>query len=94
MKKSCKVVVVPYEALCAAKKFTINGKDANQDDFGYVTDMSPETAEPYGCGDSQFIKEKVSLEVLKKYNITEEDYDMICDKLSDALSFGTCGWCV
>nr|UVN09371.1 MAG: hypothetical protein [Bacteriophage sp.] len=32
--------------------------------------------------------------VLRKYNITEEEYYSICDELENKLHVGRCGWCV
>ena len=50
--------------------------------------------EDYGCGNMQFIPYKeVKQDTLKKYNITEEEYRKIQDRL-DCLSFGCCDWCV
>ena len=72
----------------------INGVYLDENDFGSHYDTDRENAEPYGCGNMQFIPyETVDKKVLEKYNINEEEYRMIQDKL-DCLSFGCCGWCV
>jgi hypothetical protein len=72
----------------------LNGIDIDYDDFGEKYDRDRGSAEPYGCGDMQFTRKQSTEEVLKKYDITEEYYSIICDQLEDILSFGGCGWCV
>jgi hypothetical protein len=90
-----KVVINPYDALpCACAVFTINGIDADSDDFGNSQDTNPAIAEPYGCGNSQFMPKLPTDKVLKKYKINLAQYAEICDKLQTALNVGACGWCV
>ncbi len=83
-----------YGCLCETKKFVVNGIEARHEDFGYKGDVEPENAEPYGCGNMLFLPKKPSEDVLKKYNITEAEYEEICGELASKLSFGCCGWCV
>lgn len=83
-----------YGALCACSKFIINGIDADADDFGERHDWSPETAEDYGCGDMRFTPKPATQEVLDKYHINTDEYNIIAEKLRGELSFGDCGWCV
>jgi hypothetical protein len=72
----------------------INGVELEYQYFGVKYDTDEENAEPYGCGDMQFIPfEEVKQATLEKYNITESEYRQIQEKL-DCLSFGKCGWCV
>lgn len=72
---------------------TINGVTLDYNDFGVKKDIRPDDAEPYGCGYMQFIPNAcVPLEVLHKYNITDEEAEKIQEKL-DCLTFGGCGWC-
>ena len=47
-----------FSAFCALEKFTINGIHAEYDDFGDKRDINPELAEPYCCGNMQFIPKK------------------------------------
>lgn len=82
-----------YGALCELKTFRINEINADYHDFGYKQDTAPEIAEPYGCGNMQFIPKPVEKEILDKYNITVDEYNEICVKL-DCLSFGGCRWCI
>lgn len=83
-----------YSSLCALRLFDINGIPANSYDFGEQTDVSPETAEDYCCGNMRFTRYEVPQEgVLTTYGITLEDYEAICSELEDTLSFGACGWC-
>lgn len=82
-----------YSALCELKTFTINGVDAEYEDFGTKEDRNPMSAEPYCCADMRFIPDLPTDEVLKKYGITVNEYDEVCDRLNQELSFGRCGWC-
>ena len=89
------LIIEPYNALpCELDIFTINGKSADSSDFGEVYDHDKESAETYGCGDMRFEPQSPTKEVLAKYNITEEEYNKICDELEDKLCVGSCGWCV
>lgn len=47
--------------------FTINGKSAEQDDFGSMYDHDIESAEPYACVDMYFEPKPPTKEVLDKY---------------------------
>ena len=89
------VQIGTYSSLpCSCEFFTINGLDAIIDDFGSVEDLRPDIAEPYGCGDRQFVPKMPTDEVLKKYSINLKDYSDICDILSEKLAVGGCGWCI
>ena len=84
-----------YRYLCELVHTEINGVEVEVDDFGCKRDMNPKKAEPYGCGNMKFTPHKeVKEEVLKKYNITEEEYRMIQERLKKILSFGYCGMCI
>lgn len=82
-----------YQCYCACKIFEINGKDADTEDFGIKRDTKGEKAEPHGCGNMEFIRKPATKEVLKKYNITLDEYNKICSKLEEKLSFGGCYLC-
>lgn len=83
-----------YGSLCAMDEFSINGIDADAEDFGSQEDHSPETAGDYGCGDMRFTGCDPTPSVLRKYKITKDEYDIVRRKLESDLSFGSCGWCV
>lgn len=86
-----------YECLCSPSKFIVKGKDAEYYDFGTKEDIDAANAEPYGCGNMQFIRygdEPARDKCLKKYKLTRGEFEKICDALEDKLSFGSCGWCV
>jgi hypothetical protein len=89
-----KLEIEIYSALCCCKVFKINNIDANESEFGEKYDRSPETAEEYGCGDMQFTRVEPTSEILKRYNITKDEYHEICERLEEGLSFGDCGWCI
>lgn len=88
-----KVEIEVFGCLCELSVFRINGITADYTDFGDKYDCEPESAEPYGCGNMRFFPKEYSASVLKKYNITKEEYNEVCNRL-DCLSFGCCGWCV
>ncbi len=91
-----KLEIIPYTHLCGLKTFKINDMNADTDDFGYLEDLSPETAPEYGCGNRQFILDddyEKSLQVQNKYNLTHDEYEYICDELVDKLSIGCCSCC-
>jgi hypothetical protein len=82
------------DAFCELEEFEINGISADYEDFGKKYDADKDAAEPYGCGDMSFFPKSVEIYVLDKYKITKDEYKEICKKLEEALSFGSCGWCV
>lgn len=82
-----------YECLCELKHFSINGIDAEYEDFGTKKDIDMGKAEDYGCGDMRFLPKPATERVLEKYGISNEEYDLICGKLEKELSFGNCAWC-
>ena len=85
---------VVFDALCGMEEFVVNGVEADAEDFVDKYDHSPETAEPYGCGNMRADVKVPTSEVLRKYNITIGEYQIIAADISDKLSFGRCGWCV
>lgn len=84
--------IKPCRCLCILDKFEINGIEADYEDFGSKEDRAPELAEPYCCGNMQFIPKLATQDILDKYNINVTEYNKICDELQ-CLSFGSCGWC-
>ena len=82
-----------YGALCALSVFTINGIQAEEEDFVDKYDHSPETAEDYCCGDMQADVIPATEKVLNKYTITITEYNTIAEEVADKVSFGCCGWC-
>lgn len=80
-------------ALCYCKEFVINGVEADEDDFGSKWDHDTDSAEPYSCGDMRFEGKLATQSILDKYKINVEEYNEIVSKLTEGLSFGSCGWC-
>jgi len=80
--------------LCYTPVFKINDIEADYTDFGEKYDRDQGNAQDYGCGDMQFTRIEPRSEVLKKYNISGQEYFEIVDKLEMGLSFGRCGECV
>lgn len=83
-----------FECLCELSEFTINGIKAVYEDFGTKEDRDRRNAEPYCCENMKFIPyDEPDPKVLEKYNITEDEWIIICHKLDKTISFGRCGWC-
>ena len=82
-----------FGSLCSTSTFTINGIDADSDDFGEQDDQDSWNAEDYACGDMAFTPNSPSTEILSKYKIDDLEYWTIANKLQEDLSFGACGWC-
>lgn len=72
-------------SLCYTPIFTINGIDANPEDFGEQYDRSPETAEDYACGDMQFTSLPPIEGVLEKYKINQAEYNLVAGQLEVGL---------
>ena len=81
------------KGFCSVDNFMINAIQAIPEDFGEQYDRAPESAEPYGCGKMKFTRIDSTPEVLQKYNITDSEYESICDDLEIGLSSGNCVAC-
>lgn len=92
LKDDSELIIAVGMCYCYLRIFRINNIDASEVDFGCHKDTSPEEAEPYCCGNMQFIPKESTEEVLSKYKITQAEYEQICEEL-DCLSFGSCSWC-
>lgn len=89
-----KVELEAYGSLCSLQTFTINGIEAEEEEFVEKYDHCPDEAEDYGCGDMRAEIIEASENVLERYKISIEDYNEIAEKVSELVSFGSCGWCV
>lgn len=88
-----------YDCLCTPRLFNINGKEADIYDFGRKSDICPELdSDGRGCGNMQFLSfeshSEQGMEAIKKYNLTIEEYQKVCEMLRSGLSFGSCGLCI
>lgn len=89
------LIIEAYDALCSLSTFQINGISADYDDFGEKADLNRRAAPDHGCGNMTFTPYAEPREgILERYQINMENYQEICDKLTEALSFGYCGWCI
>lgn len=87
-----KLEIRAYSALpCEDEVFTINGIEASKDDFGKV---NAKGIGNYSCLLMGFTPKMPTENVLKKYNISLDDYDEIVEQLNELFSFGECCWCV
>lgn len=76
---------------CTLKVFTVNGIDANPDDFGEVT----KHVGHFCCEYREFSGfEYAPIGVLEKYHITEEEFFEVSDELRDMLTITDCGRCL
>jgi len=80
-----------YQLFCYPRVFIINKTKASVDDFGEFYDLMPDAET--GCRDRTFIPFDPEEEVLKKYQITEDEYNYISGLLKEKLSFGQCNFC-
>lgn len=82
-----------YGLPCALQKFTVNGIEADTDDFGEAVSENNGFG---GCINNHFVGNIDSShikEVCNKYNITYEEYLEIVEHLEDRLDVGDCSWC-
>lgn len=85
--------IAVYSSICSLEKFMVNGVQAEQCDF--VDNYDHEgNAEDYGCGNMCADIITPEDDVLEKYKITKKEYHEIAEKVKEAVSFGSCGWCV
>jgi len=89
------VEVVMKRPYCSSfDVFTINGIDADVDDFGESKDWAPELAPEFGCGYRAFRAfEYPEEKILKKYHINEQEWEQICEMLECRLYTGSCDEC-
>jgi len=87
--------IIPGNAFCYLRDGShINDVPIDYEDFVNKYDHDRGSAEPYGCGDMRADVIPSTPEVLKKYGITEEEYQLVAFEIAEALHFGRCGWCV
>jgi len=87
--------IEPMGALCSLSGAShINHKHIDEEDFVNKYDHDSANAPEYGCGNMQADIKESTPEVLAKYGIDEDEYQIISFEISRAISFGTCGWCV
>lgn len=87
--------IMPMDALCSLSPAChINHKPVDEDDFVDRYDHDPDNVEEYGCGNMKADVKPSTPEVLAKYGIDKNEYMIIAFEISEALSFGACGWCV
>lgn len=82
-----------YSCLCSLEKFTVNGIEAQEDEFIEKGDEGAGYAEDYCCGNMQARPTFPEQKVLDKYKITLDEFKAIAEDVAEKLSFGSCGWC-
>lgn len=89
------VVIKRYKYLpCELEVFTINGINADRDDFGFLDGYCGEY-EDYSCSNRVFvIDESKKEETMLKYHLTEVEYDMVCSELKNECYIDKCGYCI
>ena len=86
---------------CELEFAVLNDVMLSDSDFGEMVDTGDRDDEEdeeivrWGCIDLHFVPYKeVKSETLIKYNLTEEEYRRVQEKLSDLLYVGRCGLCI
>ena len=75
---------------CSTECFKINGIDADEYDFGGKTIGGDCMENTCYC---RFEKKLPSQAILDKYNITVDEYALVCEELEIKLNVYNCGWC-
>lgn len=100
-KKKLIEVKASFSMPCHPAWLRIKGQEATLSEFGYWIKGNKEECtqsdiKNWGCYQRRFetfpIRE--NQETLDKYNLSEDEYEEICDKLEEEFNVGTCGWCV
>ena len=93
--------VKPYDYLpCAAQEFKIKGRPAELREFGHFengTESDPDrNTIKWGCYKRHFVTTPYSenQSIIKRYNLTEKEYEELTGALRGAFSVGTCELCV
>lgn len=75
--------------------FYVNGVAGELFDFGEKDDGGSyyDEFETPHCADMHFVPARPSEKILKKYGITESDFEVITDMLVEQLAFGLCSMC-
>jgi hypothetical protein len=82
-----------FSHLCEAEEFTVNGQQASTRHFGFLKDLAPQDADPYGCGNRQFVAHAADPEVLEQFSLTLAEYDQVVKVLERGLSMRKCSYC-
>ena len=92
--KNIKVMVVNIKSFddfpCSLRVFEINGKTADYEDFGVIVTGGSCMDNACSC---TFYSKPPTKETLGKYDINEEEYNEICEKLDSVLYVFSCRWC-
>jgi hypothetical protein len=84
--------------MCVMNEFQINDVGAYPNDFGEGRDHGDGDTEEkcdcsVGCSNQRFTRKESTPKILAKYSITQKEYNEICKKLEEGLSFGECDAC-
>lgn len=86
------IVVEPCEYFpCSLEVFTVNGVNADFEDFGYMGDY--EDCYKSCCNKVFMVDESLCPTTTKKYGITESQFYEIASILEDKLISGECNLC-
>lgn len=86
-----------YDSFCGTEEFVINDVHADDYDFGHGYDAGPgpnsNVGHHGGCINRVWEPIPPTDTVLKKYNISSDEYYFICQELKHLLSFQRCIKC-
>ena len=86
------IEITPRNAVpCRLLTFTINGKEADMNEFGYCDNYGD--VDKYECSNIFTPYEIPVHNILKRYEISKGEYREICEKLKEKLRVSNCGWC-
>lgn len=80
-------------SFCSLEKFIVNGIEAIESDFVVKNDEGGYRDCDCHCGDMQAHVTIPYSDILGKYNITVEEFNVIAEDIAGKLSFGACGLC-
>ena len=89
-----KVTIKKVDCLpCELESFIINDIKADESDFGHLSGFCGDI-EDYSCINRRFIIDKDKKEkAMEKYNLSENEYEELCEELKYTLYINKCSLC-
>lgn len=88
------IKVKPYAySPCTLEIFTINGQEADAEDFGHLDGYRSEYKSRTCICRHFIVEEDKKEEAMKKYHLTEEEYEEVCEELKEEYYIKGCNTC-